>query len=54
MRYHLIPDCIREVCLARLVPRFRRRTAAHRGPLRSIEHRYRAYRICMEWKVTEC
>ena len=54
MRDDLIPDCVRKVCLAGLVPRIRRRPDAHRGPLRSMEHRYRAYRICMDWKGAAC
>ena len=54
MRYHLIPACARKICLAGLVPRSRSKALLHRGPLRSLEHRYRAYRLCMDGKGTAC
>ena len=54
MRYHLIPDCARQICRAGIVPQVRRKASAHRGPLRSMAHRYRAYLRCMAWEGKAC
>ncbi|MGN6826039.1 hypothetical protein [Paucibacter sp. M5-1] len=50
---HLNPRSARLVCLARVLPRPRRRIV-HRGPLRSIAARYCGFRRCVEWGSATC